>query len=260
MAWLSRSVSRKTWEQKRDDRARNTAFMASFWPDERGAAAGGETVSPTPLHEARSAAVRDRRRSSSPPRIAIPSTAGAPHATITIRRSRVVLRANRSSAGPGGERKMRCEGKGRGRPPGGAQRRRRARPPACCSYSARTSWTPASRSIARVSACMSAGGLRRMTSSPSSQTSSRSSPAPCSSTTPDSGTYQKPSQRALKNRRGRVGSSSRKSREMSGLTSAASGMPVKLVLAKTCRRRPVRSDKRPSSTRRSPVRAAAIAT
>ena len=88
---------------------------------------------------------------------------------------------------------------------------------------------------------MSAGGVRRITSSPSSQTSRRSSPAPCSSTSPASGTYQKPVQRALKNRRGRSGSSFRKSRVMAAPTSSRSGVPLRPTSGKTCRRTPVRS-------------------
>ena len=79
----------------------------------------------------------------------------------------------------------------------------------------------------RTSMCMSAGGVRRITSSPSIQTSRRSSPAPCKSSTPDSGTYQNPCQRTLKNRRGSVGSSSRKSSAISGASSSTSGVPAK---------------------------------
>ena len=88
---------------------------------------------------------------------------------------------------------------------------------------------------------MSAGGVRRITSSPSSQTSRRSSPAPCSSTSPASGTYQKPVQRALKNRRGRSGSSFRKSRVIASPMSSRSGVPLKPTSGNTCRRTPVRS-------------------
>ena len=123
----------------------------------------------------------------------------------------------------------------RGRPPRAAQCRLRARAPPCCSYSTRISWTPASSGSVWTCVCMSAGGVRRITSSPSSQTSRRSSPAPCNSTSPASGTYQNPCQRTLKKRRGSVGSSSRKSSVTSALMSSRRGVPVKPISGYTRR-------------------------
>ena len=188
-----------------------------------------------------------------------PSAAGLSQRTGTTPRSNVVRCASWISLSSGRSKKSRCCDNERGRPLAGAHSSRRLYAPPCCWYSTRISWTPAASETFRTCPCMSAGGVRRITSSSSIQTSRRSSPAPCSSRRAASGKYKKPCQRAEKNLRGSVGSSSRKSRVTSLLMSSRKGVPVNSTPENAIRCRPARSVMRTSNANRSTVRTMAIA-
>ena len=188
-----------------------------------------------------------------------PRAARLSQRTGTTPRSKRVRCASWISLSSGRSKKSRCCDNERGRPLVGAHSSRRLYAPPCCRYSTRISWTPAASETFRTCVCMSAGGVRRITSSSSIQTSRRSSPAPCSSRRAASGKYKKPCQRAEKNLRGSVGSPSRKSRVTSLLMSFKRGVPANSTPENATRRMPDRSVKRTSNASRNTARTMAIA-